>query len=142
MLGSEGACSDSAPIGGVVHFGKRQLSPRRQMRSCHGAVMITLDLPEFTAGREQGQVEHDFLRLWGLVVREQPSFVATMALNFFFWFCSSPRQPDVHTCLQSTSVTVEISTIWLALLSSRPDSFRTVALLQRQFPSTTSRRGP
>ena len=64
MLGSEGACSDSAPIGGVVHFGKRQLSPRRQMRSCHGAVMITLDSPEFTAGREQGQVEHDFLRLW------------------------------------------------------------------------------
>ena len=77
MLGSEGASSDSAPIGCVVHFGKRQLLPRRQMGSCHGAVMITLDSPEFTAGREQGQAEHDFLRRWGLVV----------ALTFFFLLC-------------------------------------------------------
>ena len=86
MLGSEGASGDSAPISCVVHFGKRQLLPRRQVGLCHGAVMITLDSPEFTAGREQGQVKHHFLRLWGLVVGEQPSFVDIVALNFFFYF--------------------------------------------------------
>ena len=86
MLGSQGASGDSAPIGCVVYFGKRQLLPRRQMGSCHGAVMITLDSPEFTAGREQGQVKHHFLRLWVLVVGEQPSFVDIVALNFFFYF--------------------------------------------------------
>ena len=48
--------------------------------------MITLGSAELTAGREQGQVEHDFLRLWGLVVGEQPSFVPIMALNFFSGF--------------------------------------------------------
>jgi hypothetical protein len=65
VLGSEGASSDSAPIG-CGTFRQAATLPHIQMGSCHGAVMISLDSPEFSAEREQGQTERHSLRLWGL----------------------------------------------------------------------------
>jgi len=68
VLGAEGASSDSALIGCVVHFGKRQLLPHIRKGSRHGAVIVTLDSPEFIAEREQGLGERNGMKVYFAIV--------------------------------------------------------------------------
>jgi len=121
VLGSEDASSDSALIGCVVHCGKRQLLPHKGVTSwCYNRYSW------FTGVYSRKRTRPwraQFLRLWGL------------ALWPWLSFCSSPRQPDVHTCLRSTSQ-------WLrgyrppgwALLSCSSDSFSYSGFLSATIP--------